>query len=76
MVGAHTHRQFLVISLEDMVDLPLKFLASCLEDQILVAVPTCQFLILPHLLLLLLAGPALEKVELGGKVPEEADHSE
>jgi len=76
MVGTDSHRQLSVVSLQDMMNLSLEFFTGGLEDQILVAVPTCQLFVLSHFLLLLLASSAHKMADLGTEVVKEADDSE
>ena len=51
---ANRHGQLLIVSLENVMNFPLEFLAGGLENKIFIAIPTCQFLVLLHLFLLFL----------------------
>jgi hypothetical protein len=59
-----------------MMYFSLEFLASGFENEILVTVPTCQFFILSHLLLLFIIGFILKGCKVRHKVTVESNDSE
>lgn len=75
MVNSDCNRQFLVIPLQNVMNFPLEFFAGTLENEVLVTVPTCQFLIFLHLTLLLLVRRQFEAYDIRHQVIVKAKHS-
>ena len=75
MICSYFETEFLVEPSQDVMYLSLELFAGSFEDEVLIAVPSCQFLILFHLFLLALPNLLAISRDIGQEVVVEADDS-
>ena len=76
MISTNSDGQFLIMPFKNMMYFSLEFLASGFENKILVTVPTCQFFIFSHLLLLFIIRFIFKACKVRHKVTVESNDSE